>query len=251
MKAPAYLSPRERELWMQLEAERMPRHIAIIMDGNGRWARQRGLSRVKGHKAGVQAIRRAVDTVLDLGIEAITVYAFSTENWGRPRYEVSVLMALLRQFVGIERDRMMEKGIRLNVLGDMDQLPDAVRNAVSQVIRDTADNRRLKFNIALNYGGRQEILRAVRRMVRDGLTPEQMTEEAVAARLYTAGLPDPDLLIRTSGELRISNFLLWQLSYTELYFTDVYWPDFDTTHMLTALLDYQRRSRRFGGVDGD
>lgn len=251
MEPPAYLGSEEKRLWEQLEPDRMPRHIAIIMDGNGRWARERGLPRVKGHKAGVRAIRKAVDTVLDLGIEAITIYAFSTENWGRPPYEVSVLMTLLRQFIGIERDRMMQKGIQLNVLGEIDQLPEPVRDAVRDVIRDTAPNQRLRFNIALNYGGRQEILRAVRRMVADGLPLEAMTEEAVSNRLYTAGLPDPDLLIRTSGELRISNFLLWQLSYTELYFTDVYWPDFDTRHMLAALLDYQRRSRRFGGVHGD
>ncbi len=251
MQPPANATPAEKKLWEQLDPERMPRHVAIIMDGNGRWARDRGLPRVKGHKAGVRALRRAVDTVLHMGLDHITIYAFSTENWGRPRFEVSVLMTLLRQFVRIERDRLMEKNVRLRVLGDLNRLPDPVRHAVDDILRTTAGNTRLNFNIALNYGGRDEILAAIRKLVQDGVQPDDITTESVESNLYTAGLPDPDLLIRTSGELRISNFLLWQLAYTELYFTDVYWPDFDTTQMLLALLDYQHRIRRFGGVDGD
>lgn len=250
MQPPANASAPEKKLWEQLDPKRMPRHVAIIMDGNGRWARDRGLPRVKGHKAGVRALRQAVDTVLHLGLDSITIYAFSTENWGRPRFEVSVLMTLLRQFVRIERDRLMEKNVRLRVLGDLDRLPGPVRTAVDDILRMTADNSRLNFNIALNYGGRDEILTAVRKLIQDGVSPDQVTADRFESGLYTAGLPDPDLLIRTSGELRISNFLLWQLAYTELYFTDVYWPDFDTTRMLNALLDYQHRIRRFGGVDG-
>ena len=251
MQAPGTATPEERKLWEQLDPDRLPGHVAIIMDGNGRWACSRKLSRVKGHKAGVRAIRRAVDNVLHLGLNAITIYAFSTENWGRPDFEVSVLMTLLRQFVRIERDRLMEKNVRLRVLGDLSRLPAPVRSAVEQIIEDTSGNTRLDFNIAINYGGRDEILRAVRSLVSRGLHPEEVTEAALAGELYTRGQSDPDLLIRTSGELRISNFLLWQLAYTELYFTDVYWPDFDTGEMLTALINYQQRTRRFGGVDGD
>ncbi len=250
MQPPANATPAEKQLWEQLDPKRMPRHVAIIMDGNGRWAKDRGLPRVKGHKAGVRALRRAVDTVLHLGLDHITIYAFSTENWGRPRFEVSVLMTLLRQFVRIERERLMEKNVRLRVLGDLNRLPDPVRHAVDDILQTTSGNTRLNFNIALNYGGRDEILTAIRKLVRNGIPADEITAETVSSSLYTAGLPDPDLLIRTSGELRISNFLLWQLAYTELYFTDVYWPDFDTTQMLQALLDYQHRTRRFGGVDG-
>ena len=251
MKAPTTATPAERILWEQLDPARMPGHVAIIMDGNGRWACSRGLSRVKGHKAGVRAIRCAVDNVLHLGLDSITIYAFSTENWGRPEFEVSVLMTLLRQFVRIERDRLMKKGVRLRVLGDISRLPLPVRKAVEEIIAETSGNTCLNFNIAINYGGRDEILNAVRAIVRDGVASDAITAETFADRLYTADVPDPDLLIRTSGELRISNFLLWQLAYTELYFTDVFWPDFDTTEMLNALLNYQRRVRRFGGVDGD
>jgi len=251
MQAPANATDAERILWEQLDGSRLPGHVAIIMDGNGRWACSKGLSRVKGHKAGVRAIRRAVDNVLHLGLNAITIYAFSTENWGRPEFEVSVLMTLLRQFVRIERDRLMEKNVRLRVLGDQSRLPAPVQRAVEQVISDTSGNSRLDFNIAINYGGRDEILRAVRKLAADRVAPDAITEASFRKCLYTHDLSDPDLLIRTSGELRISNFLLWQLAYTELYFTEVYWPDFDTSEMLKALLAYQRRTRRFGGVDGD
>ena len=251
MKAPSTATAAEKHLWEQLDASHLPAHVAIIMDGNGRWARIRGLSRVKGHKAGVQAIRNALDTVLELGIESITLFAFSTENWTRPPLEVSVLMTLLRQFMGIELTRLMDKGIRMRTLGDTSRLPKPIQDGIAHVKEMTKENSRLQFNIALNYGGRDEILRATRNILSSRLNPEELTEEVYEQHLYTSEIPDPDLLIRTSGERRISNFLLWQLAYTELYFTDVLWPDFDAEEMLKALLDFQKRVRRFGGVHGD
>ncbi|NOY24158.1 MAG: isoprenyl transferase [Acidobacteria bacterium] len=251
MKAPSTATPLQRTLWEQLEVSHLPAHVAIIMDGNGRWAKQRGLSRVKGHKAGVQAIRSALDTVLELGIGNITLFAFSTENWTRPPLEVSVLMTLLRQFMRIELPRLMDKGIRMRALGDVSRLPKAIQNGIARVETETEKNIRLHFNIALNYGGRNEILHATRSIMADGLNPDKLTETIFEQHLYTCEIPDPDLLIRTSGEFRISNFLLWQMAYTELYFTDVLWPDFDVEQMLRALLDFQGRVRRFGGVHGD
>lgn len=251
MKAPSYATGSHKKLWERLDGSRLPAHVAIIMDGNGRWAKKRGLSRAKGHKAGVQAIRNAMDTVLDLGIENVTLFAFSTENWTRPPLEVSVLMTLLRQFMQIELDRLMDKGIRMRTLGDLSLLPKPIQEGIARVEAKTEKNSRLQFNIALNYGGRDEILRATRRILAHGLNPDELTETVFEQNLYTYGIPDPDLLIRTSGECRISNFLLWQMAYTELYFTDVLWPDFDAEQMLKALLDFQRRVRRFGGVHGD
>lgn len=251
MKAPSTATGSQKKLWEQLDETRLPGHVAIIMDGNGRWAKKRGLSRAKGHKAGVRAIRNALDTVLDLGIESVTLFAFSTENWTRPPLEVSILMTLLRQFMQIELDRLMDKGIRLRTLGDISRMPKPIQKGITRVEAETKDNSRLQFNIALNYGGRDEILQATRRILANGLNPDKLTEEVFEQHLHTYGIPDPDLLIRTSGERRISNFLLWQMAYTELYFTDVLWPDFDAEQMLKALLDFQKRVRRFGGVHGD
>ncbi len=251
MQAPSTATELQRKLWEQLDKSKLPAHVAIIMDGNGRWAKQRNMSRAKGHKAGVKAIRNALDTVLELGIGSITLFAFSTENWARPPVEVSVLMTLLRQFMRIELERLMEKGIRMKVLGDVSRLPFPIQTGIHHVEERTRNNTRLRFNVALNYGGRAEILTAVRRLLKSGITPDELTEIRFKRELYTAELPDPDLLIRTSGEYRISNFLLWQLAYTELYFTDILWPDFDTTQMLKALLDFQGRVRRFGGINGD
>ncbi len=251
MKAPPTATPLQKKLWEQLEVSHLPAHVAIIMDGNGRWAKQRGLSRVKGHKAGVQAIQNALDTVLELGIGNITLFAFSTENWARPPLEVSVLMTLLRQFMRIELPRLMDKGIRMRALGDVSRLPKAIQDGIAHVETETEKNTRLHFNIALNYGGRNEILHATQSIMADGLNPDELTETIFEQHLYTCDIPDPDLLIRTSGEFRISNFLLWQMAYTELYFTDVLWPDFDAEQMLRALLDFQGRVRRFGGVHGD
>lgn len=251
MRAPETASPAQKKMWEQLDASRLPAHVAIIMDGNGRWAKKRGLSRAKGHKAGVQAIRNALDTVLELGIKNITLFAFSTENWTRPPLEVNILMTLLRQFMRIELDRLMDRGIRMRALGNNSLLPQAIREGIDRVERETAENTRLNFNIALNYGGRDEILRASRQILASGLNPDELNEALFEQYLYTKGIPDPDLLIRTSGEYRISNFLLWQMAYTELYFTDVFWPDFDAEQMLLALLDFQKRVRRFGGVYGD
>ncbi len=251
MRAPDTATPVEQKLWEQLDASRLPRHVAIIMDGNGRWARKRGLSRAKGHKAGIRAIRNALDTVLQLGIQNITLFAFSTENWSRPPVEVSTLMILLRQFIRIELDRLMEKGIRMRVLGDVSRLPNPIQTEIARTETETKGNKQLQFNVALNYGGRDEILHGIRQLLAIKLDPNALTQRIFEQQLYTRGLPEPDLLIRTSGEYRISNFLLWQMAYTELYFTDVLWPDFNTEEMLKALIDFQGRVRRFGGVYGD
>jgi undecaprenyl diphosphate synthase len=251
MKPPVSALSGHKELWEAVKQNRLPEHIAIIMDGNGRWAEKRGLNRVKGHKAGIKAVKNALDTVLYLGIDSITLYAFSTENWERPAFEVSVLMTLLRQFIRLEEQVLKKNNIRLRVLGDIERLPFPVRSEIYSVIERTSGNTGLNFNLALNYGSRNEILKAVKQISKDSVNPEEITEELFESYLYTSELPDPDLLIRTSGEMRISNFLLWQLAYSELYFTDVLWPDFDTGEMLHALLDFQNRERRFGGLSGN
>ncbi len=250
MKPPKNCSPEEKVLWEKINPEKIPSHIAIIMDGNGRWAKKRGLSRIKGHKAGSKAIENALDTVLALGVKTITVYAFSTENWIRPEKEVSVLMTLLFQFIKLQKKKLKEKDIKLSVIGDLSKLPPFVSNEVEKALKETENNKTLTFNIALNYGGRSEIISAVKSIVNDGLKAEDIDEQTFSSRLYTKHLPDPDLLIRTSGEIRISNFLLWQIAYTELYFTEVLWPDFDTIEMLKAIIEYQKRERRFGGTVG-
>jgi len=233
-----------------IDPARLPAHIAIIMDGNGRWARHRHLPRVAGHRAGVQAVRSTVESCAQLGIRALTLYAFSMENWKRPRTEVDTLWGLLRLYLNAELPLMMKHGIRFNAIGRLDALPAAVREDLDAVIRRTANNRGLLLNIAINYGGRAEIVDAVKALVeeaRSGTGP-RVDEAAISARLYTAGIPDPDLLVRTSGEMRVSNFLLWQIAYAELYVTETLWPDFTRTELLEAILDYQRRERRFGGL---
>ena len=233
-----------------IDPARLPAHIAIIMDGNGRWARHRHLPRVAGHRAGVQAVRSTVESCAQLGIRALTLYAFSMENWKRPRTEVDTLWGLLRLYLNAELPLMMKHGIRFNAIGRLDALPAAVREDLDAVIRRTANNRGLLLNIAINYGGRAEIVDAVKALVeeaRSGTGP-RVDEAAISARLYTAGIPDPDLLVRTSGEMRVSNFLLWQIAYAELYVTETLWPDFTRTELLEAILDYQRRNRRFGGL---
>jgi len=232
-----------------LDPARLPTHIAIIMDGNGRWARRRHLPRVAGHRAGVKAVRVTVETCARLGLKALTLYAFSAENWKRPRAEVETLWRLLRIYLGSELPEMMRHDIRFGAIGRLDVLPGFVRAELDEVIRRTGRNRGLLLNLAINYSGRAEIVDAVKALLEDARRGEaQVDEDAIRARLYTAGLPDPDLLIRTSGEMRVSNFLLWQIAYAELYVTETLWPDFTRAELLEAILDFQRRNRRFGGL---
>ena len=234
------------------DLENLPRHIAIIMDGNGRWAKQRGLPRVAGHREGVKSVRDVVEACGELGVACLTLYTFSTENWRRPVSEVSALMKLLLQTLRKEVNDLIQKNVRLTAVGDITRLPDAARDGILDGIEKTKSNTGLVLNLALNYGAREEIVTAVRAIatqVRAGkLEPEAITSETLAGNLYTAEFPDPDLLIRTSGEFRLSNFLLWQLAYTEFYITDVLWPDFRRQHLYEAIVDYQRRERRFGKV---
>lgn len=228
----------------------LPRHVAIIMDGNGRWATQRGLSRVQGHRRGKESVREVVETAREAGIEVLTLYAFSTENWERPEREVGALMRLLRRYVRSELAKMMRHGIRLRAIGNLRRLPKDVLADLRSAEHQTRANTGMTVQLAVSYGSREEIVGAARRLarkVRDGaIAPEDIDEEAFAGSLLTAGLPDPDLLIRTSGEMRLSNFLLWQAAYTELYVTDVLWPDFRRAEFLAALAEYARRERRFG-----
>ncbi len=228
----------------------LPKHIAIIMDGNGRWAQQRGLLRTDGHRAGADAVRKIVTQCRTLGIEYLTLYTFSEENWQRPKEEVSTLFALLVEFLGKEVPLMVEKEISLNVLGNIDALPLAARTALMHGIKRTASSvqrtTKMQLNLALNYGGRGEILRAVRQMVENGLSPQDITEDNFRKFLYTTDMPDPDLVIRTSGEVRISNYLLFQSAYSEFYFCDTLWPDFGPEHLDAALQSYAARNRRFG-----
>ena len=232
-----------------LDPSRLPAHIAIIMDGNGRWARRRHMPRVTGHRAGVQAVRETVETCAQLGIPALTLYAFSAENWKRPRTEIETLWRLLRFYLNSELPLMMRHDIRFSAIGRLEALPAFVRGELDAVIRKTAANRGMRLNLAINYGGRAEIVDAVQALMEDATRGKiEIDEAAITTRLYTAGMPDPDLLIRTSGEMRVSNFLLWQIAYAELYVTQTLWPDFKRTELLEALLDYQRRDRRFGGL---
>lgn len=229
---------------------RIPRHLAIIMDGNGRWAEQRHLPRVVGHQRGVETVRTIVEECRKLGISYLTLYAFSSENWGRPEEEVGALMELLGQFLKSELDTMLTQRIRLQVIGEIRRLPVEVRRILEQTIARTADNREMVLTLALSYGARDELVRAVRalagKVLAGELEPAAIDEKALAAELDTATRPDPDLLIRTSGEMRISNFLLWQLAYTELYFTEALWPEFNVRELHRALQEYGRRQRRFG-----
>jgi len=233
-----------------LVRDRLPRHVAIIMDGNGRWARAKGFPRVMGHRAGIKSVRAAAELAREVGIKFLTLYAFSVENWKRPTDEVSTLMRLLNEYLRRELSNLMKNGIRLNVLGDFGGLPALVRRHLERVMEETRENRKMVLNLALNYGSRSEIVHAARRVaeqVKAGkLKVSQLNEELFSRFLYTDGQPDPDLLIRTSGEQRISNFLLWQISYAELYISPKLWPDFGKADFLEALRDYQRRERRFG-----
>ena len=242
----------EADLLRAVDFTRLPRHVAIIMDGNGRWAKLRSKTRVEGHRAGVEAVRETVEASARLGLEVLTLYAFSIENWKRPETEVTVLMGLLKHYLRSEMDTLLGNNIRFRVVGRAQELAPDIRDELARAVERTKTNSGLQFNIALNYGGRAEITDAVRRLfaelLRNGRDPEAIDEASLAAHLYTAGQPDPDLLIRTSGELRVSNFLLWQIAYSEIWVTDVLWPDFRRRHLLQAIADYQKRERRYGGI---
>jgi undecaprenyl diphosphate synthase len=240
----------ETELLALLDPDSLPQHIAIIMDGNGRWASQRGLPRMAGHTEGIKSVREMLTLCGELGIRALTIYAFSQENWKRPVPEINALMMLLERYLQMEMEALIEKGARFRAIGRINSLPDSALQWVRKVERETKHCEKLNLTVALSYGGRNEIVDAVRRLaldVRSGLLePDQIDEALLEGYLSTHGLPDPDLLIRTSGEARISNFLLWQLAYTEMYFTPTLWPDFRRREALLALIDYQQRERRFG-----
>ena len=229
----------------------VPRHVAIIMDGNGRWAKARGLSRQEGHRAGTLAIRTVAERLSAHGVPVLTLFAFSTENWGRPRAEVEAILRLAGDFLDTQLAELDEADVRLSHIGEIERLPRSLRGKVRRAVERTADNGGLLLNVAFNYGGRADIVDAVRRLVAEGVRAEDVTEEAIAERLATAHLPDPDLLIRTGGERRISNFLVWQAAYSEYYFTPTLWPDFDAVAVDSALVEYGRRARRFGLVPED
>ena len=232
----------------QINFDRLPTHIAIIMDGNGRWAAQRHLPRVEGHRAGIDAVRDTVETAARLGIKVLTLFAFSMENWKRPAAEVSTLMLLLKRYLRSELKTLLTNDIRFSVIGRMEDLSRDIQDELRAAINRTATANGMLFNVALNYGGRAEIVDAARRAIESGLRPEQLDEQCFAGFLYTAGQPDPDLLIRTSGEMRVSNYLLWQIAYAEIYVTETLWPDFRRRHLFEAVLAYQKRERRYGGI---
>jgi len=230
------------------ELKRVPYHVGIIMDGNGRWARERGLPRLAGHRAGTENIRRVLEAAVEFGIKVLTLYAFSTENWARPIEEVQGLMRLLRENLDRQLPELHEKGVQLRHSGRLTGIDPELQERIRSAIEMTKDNDRIILNVAFNYGGRAEILDAVRRLMEDGVRPDELTEELFSRYLYTGDLPDPDLIIRTGGEYRLSNFLLWQAAYAEYYATPTYWPDFDKEEFRKALEEYARRERRFGRV---
>ena len=241
---------RDEALLARVRWDRLPRHVAIIMDGNGRWANSRGLPRIAGHRAGVEAVRAAVDTGARLGLDALTLYAFSTENWKRPRLEVDALMRMLKRYLRLELEEIDRQNIRFQPVGRVEALAESVRRELDRAVERTSRNTGMVLSVALNYGGRAEIVdavnAAVRRLQAEGAAAVELTEELIGRELYTSDLPELDLLIRTSGELRISNFLLWQLAYSEIYVTETLWPDFRRVDMLEAVVDFQQRNRRFG-----
>jgi undecaprenyl diphosphate synthase len=238
----------DESLARQVNFERLPAHIAIIMDGNGRWAAQRHLPRVEGHRAGIDSVRDIVETSARAGIGVLTLYAFSVENWKRPRAEINTLMMLLKRYLRLELNTLLANNITFQVIGRPEELAPDVRRELEAGIKRTAANTGMRFNIALNYGGRAEIVDAARRAIAAGLPAEQLDEQQFGQFMYTAGQPDPDLLIRTSGEMRVSNFLLWQIAYAEIWVTDTLWPDFRRRHLLEAIVAYQKRDRRYGGI---
>jgi undecaprenyl diphosphate synthase len=228
---------------------KIPVHVAIIMDGNGRWAQQRGLPRTEGHRAGVENMRRVLEGAVEFGIKVMTVYAFSTENWGRPEDEVRGLLKIFEEVITREVTELHKNGVKLRHLGTLEGISDNLKQAVRSAIELTAHNERITLNIAFNYGGRAEILHAVKRMIQDRVPPERVDEKLFESYLYTAGIPDPDLIIRTAGEMRLSNFLIWQSAYTEYYTTPTFWPDFDKKELYQALVAFSHRQRRFGKLE--
>ncbi len=236
----------------EVSPENIPKHVAIIMDGNGRWAKKRGLPRVAGHRFGMNTVKKITIAANDLGVKILTLYAFSTENWKRPKAEVDLLMKLPQEFLSLELDELIEKNVQVRMMGWKENLPDFTRNAVEEAVKKTKNNTGLILNFAFNYGSRKEMLTGMQQMLQDiqtgVLSIEQITESVYSNYLQSSLLPDPDLLIRTSGEMRISNFMLWQLAYTEMWFTDVHWPAFEEKHFYEAIKEYQRRIRRYGGL---
>lgn len=231
------------------QEQNTPRHVAIIMDGNGRWAKQRGLPRSMGHRQGTENLRMIIRAAVEFGIEILTIYAFSTENWNRPRREVQLLLRILEMVIDRELAELNDEGVQIRHIGELEGIPANLQQKVLEACETTQHNTKLILNVAFNYGGRDEIVRAVQHIVQDGTAPEDIDEDLISQYLYTGGLPDPDLIIRTSGEYRVSNFLIWQGSYAEYYYTDVYWPDFNRDEFRAALDDFSHRRRRFGKTD--
>jgi len=254
LATPTELGPvtaQEARLLEKLELSRLPRHVAVIMDGNGRWAQKRHLPRIAGHRAGTRSARTTIETCARLKIEALTLYAFSVENWRRPKAEIDFLMQLLREYLRKEMPLLQKNNIRMRFLGRIEELPAGVQNDVRDAMERTAENKGMVLCVALNYGGRAEIVDAMNAILaeRNGQgAPDKVTEAQLSRHLYTDGLPDPDLLIRTSGEMRVSNFLLWQIAYAEIFVTETLWPDFNRAQLLEALLEFQKRERRYGGI---
>lgn len=248
----SWLNGDDKKELPQLSKDNIPKHVAIIMDGNGRWAKRQGLPRIMGHQSGMKAVKRATIAANDLGVEYLTMYAFSTENWTRPRDEVDFLMRLPVDFLSQELDELIEKNVRVQMMGHEEQLPEHTIKAVKEAIEKTKHNTGMVLNFALNYGSRKEITEAVRllglKIEAGELQASEITSELIGEHLLTSSLPDPDLLIRTSGELRLSNFMLWQLAYSEMWFTDIYWPEFEKQHLYEAVAEYQQRTRRYGGL---
>jgi undecaprenyl diphosphate synthase len=245
---------REEQLLEQLNPDAMPRHLAVIMDGNGRWARQRGLPRNMGHREGVKSVREIVESCARLGMDVLTIYAFSVENWKRPKDEVDSLMKMLSEFLRKEATNLVKNGIRFRPVGRWRELPEGTVKEINSAVETTSVGERMLFQVALNYSGRAEIVDACRKLLEECVlcqfNPKKIDEKMISDKLYSPDVCDPDLLIRTSGEFRISNFLLWEIAYTEIYVTDIYWPDFRLKNLLEAIIDYQKRERRFGGLNG-
>jgi len=239
---------KEKPIEKEEPAPQFPQHVAVIMDGNGRWAAQRGLPRLAGHRAGTENLRRVIRACVEFGVQYLTIYAFSTENWGRPKEEVDGLLHILEDVIDRELDELHQEGVQLRHIGHLDQLSPMLREKVERSIEITRGNHRLVLNLAFNYGGRDEIVCAIREIIAEGTAPEDVTPELVSQHMFTAGTPDPDLIIRTSGEMRISNFLIWQGAYAEWYVTQTYWPDFGRDELYKALIEYSRRDRRYGRI---
>lgn len=235
--------------FMDSSPKRIPKHVAIIMDGNGRWAKQRGLPRAEGHRQGTENLRQIIRASVEFGIEILTIYAFSTENWNRPRHEVALLLRILEMVIDRELKELNENGVQIRHIGELEGIPERLQKKVTEACETTKNNSRLILNVAFNYGGRDEIVHAVQHIIEKGIPAEEVTEDLITQHLYTGRLRDPDLIIRTSGEFRLSNFLIWQSAYSEHYYTDVYWPDFDKACLREALDEFATRRRRFGKTD--